>query len=94
MSKFDYDIFTGNYPIAVSKECYTEQQAVEVARRELGVDSVEKFDGYVRYGYGIDDDDISAGVRNGWWLTLGNKCPKRCCSVWAFREKRRTPNEF
>lgn len=30
MSKFDYDIFTGNYPIAVSKECYTEQQAVEV----------------------------------------------------------------
>lgn len=87
MSKFDYDAFTGDYPVAVSKERYTEQQAVEIARNELGVDEVEKCDGYVRYGYGIDDDDINDGPRNTWWLTLSNKCPKRCCPVWAFRVK-------
>lgn len=85
MSKFDYEAFTGDYPVAVSKERYTEQQAIEIARKELGVDDVEKHDGYVRYGYGIDDDDIDAGVRNTWWLHLNNQCPKRCCPVWAFR---------
>lgn len=94
MSKFDYDAFTGDYyHVAVSKERYTEQQAFEIARRELGVDDIKKYDGYVRYGYGIDDDDISEGVRNTWWLTLSHKCPKRCCPVWAFRVRRRTENE-
>ena len=92
MSKFDYEAFTGDYPVAVSKERYTEQQAVEIARKSLGADDIEKFDGYVRYGYGIDDDDIHAGVRNTWWLTLSSICPKRCCPVWAFRV-RRTENE-
>lgn len=85
MSKFDYDAFTGDYPVVVSKERYTEQQAIEVARRELDADDVEKVDGFVRYGYGVDDDDISAEVRNTWRLTLSSICPKRCCPVWAFR---------
>lgn len=88
MSKFDYNAFTGDYPVAVSKERYTEQEAIEIARNELGVDEVEMCDAFVRYGYGVDDDDISAEVRNGWWLTLSSKCPKRCCPVWAFKERR------
>ena len=88
MSKFNFDLFFGDYPIVVSKERYTEQKAIEIARNELGVDEVEKRDGYVRYGYGVDDDDISAGPRNAWWLTLSNNCPKRCCPVWAFRARR------
>lgn len=32
MSKFDFDLFTGDYPIVVSKERYTEQQAEEIAK--------------------------------------------------------------
>lgn len=88
MSKFDFDAFTGIYPLAVSKERYTEQAAIEIAKHELGVNVVEKRDAYVRWGYGIDDDDISAGIRNGWWLTLSSKCPKRCCPVWAFRARK------
>lgn len=69
MSKFDFDVFTGDYRfVAVSKERYTEQQAIEIAKYELGADAVEKRDAFVRFGYGVDDNDISAGVRNTWWL--------------------------
>ena len=33
MSKFDFDLFTGDYPIIVSKERYTERQAEEIAKK-------------------------------------------------------------
>ena len=82
MSKFDYDAFTGDYPVAVSKERYTEQEAIEIAKSELGVNVVEKADGFVRYGYGVDDDDE---LRNTWWLEFHES--KHCCPVWAFRAK-------
>lgn len=82
MSKFDYRAFTGDYPVAVSKERYTEQEAVEIAKRELGVDNVEMIDMYVRFGYGYDYD--VGEVRNCWWLELSPA--KRHCPVWAFRE--------
>ena len=81
MSKFNFEPFTGDYPIVVSKERYTEQQAVEIAKRELGVSAVEKRDGFVRYGYGEEDGE----VRNTWWLEWERS--KRCCPVWAFRAK-------
>lgn len=90
MSSFDFDAFTGDYPVAVSKERYTEQEAVEIAKRELDVDDVNIFDGYVRYGYGVDPDDPCAKPRNSWWLTIPGKCgyvPKRGCPVWAFCRK-------
>lgn len=86
MSKFDFEAFTGDYPLAVSKERYTEQEAIEIARNGLGVDEVEKCDAFVRFGYGVDDDDISAEVRNTWWLEWHKT--KRCCPVWAFRRAR------
>lgn len=91
MSKFDYEPFTGYYPVVVSKERYTEQEATEIAKRELGVAQVEKIDAYVRYGYGVDDDDPCAGRRNAWWLELCK--PKKGCPVWAFRPVGRADNE-
>lgn len=87
MSLFDFDVFMGEYPIAVSKERYSEQDAVEIAKRELGVDDVNVFNGYVRYGFGVDADDPYAEPRNTWWLTISNCCPSRCCPVWAFCRK-------
>lgn len=87
MSKFDYDAFTGDYPLAVSKERYTEQEAVEIAKRELGVDEVEIFTGYVRWCLGFDHDDPGAKPRNTWWLTISKGCPRWCCPVWAFCAK-------
>lgn len=92
MSSFDFDAFTGDYPVAVSKERYTEQEAVEIAKHELGVDDVNIFDGYVRYGYGVDPDDPGAKPRNSWWLIIPDSgicgyVPKRGCPVWAFCRK-------
>lgn len=84
MSKFDFDCFTGDYPIAVSKERYTEQEAIEIAKCELDTDEIEILSGYVHYGFGIDDNDPCAKARNTWWLTISKGCPKRCCPVWAF----------
>lgn len=87
MSKFDFEPFTGDYPIAISRERYTEQEAIEIAKRELGTDKVAMFTGYVRYGFGVDDDDPCAKPRNDWWLTISKGCPKGCCPVWAFCEE-------
>ena len=84
MSKFDFDGFTGDYPIAVSKERYTEH--------ELGEDKVTMFDGYVRWCFGTDPDDPCAKPRNTWWLDIGKNCPKGCCPVWAFCKVRGTDN--
>ena len=92
MSKFDVDAFTGDYPVAVSKERYTEQEAIEIAKRELGEDEVTVFDGYVRFGFGTDPDDPCAKPRNAWWLDIGKNCPKGCCPVWAFCRARRADN--
>lgn len=84
MSKFDFDLFTEDCPIvAVSKERYTEQQAEEIAKNELGVNAVEKREGFVRYGYGCDDD---GEVRNTWWLYWHPR--NRSCPVWAFESKK------
>lgn len=39
MSKFDYDAFTGDYPLAVSKERYTDQNTERSTIYELRNDS-------------------------------------------------------
>ena len=86
MSKFSYDVFKvygdNYYSVAVSKERYSEQEAIQIAKSELGVKEVEKRDGFVRFGYGLDDDNE---LRNTWWLEWSES--KRCCPVWAFRRK-------
>lgn len=87
MSKFDFDAFTGDYPLAVSKERYTEHEAIEIAKRELGTGKIEMLSGYVRFCFGTDPDDPCAGSYNNWWLTISKGCPKRCCPVYVFRLK-------
>lgn len=87
MSKFDYDAFTGDYPLAVSRERYTEQEAIEIAKFELGVDEVEIFTGYVRWRFGVDHDSLDLKPRNTWWLTISKGYPKGSCPVWAFCAK-------
>ena len=86
MSKFDYDFFIGDdcddYSVVVSKERYTEQEAVEIAKSELDVNEVEKRDGFVSYGYGFDE---YGEVRYMWGL--GWSEGKGCCPVWVFREQ-------
>lgn len=81
MSKFDYDAFTGDYPLAVSRERYTEQEAIEIAKFELGVDEVEIFTGYVRWCFGVDHDSLDLKPRNTWWLTISKGRPKGSCPV-------------
>lgn len=83
MSTFDYDAFTGDYPLAVSKERYTKEEAITLAKYELDVENITVQDGYVRYGFGVDVDDPCAKPYNNWWLHLGANCPKGCCPVWV-----------
>ena len=85
MSKFDFDAFTGDYPLVVSKERYTEQEAIEIAKRELGAGKIEMLSGYVRFCFGTDEPGEKP--RNTWWLTISKGCPKRCCPVYVFRLK-------
>lgn len=85
MSKFDFDAFTGDYPLAVSKERYTEQEAIEIAKRELGTGKIEMLSGYVRFCFGTDEPGEKP--RNTWWLAISKGCPKRCCPVYVFRLK-------
>ena len=87
MSKFDFDAFTGDYPLAVSKERYNEQEAIEIAKRELGTGEIEMLSGYVRFCFGKNPDDPCAGSYNSWWLAISKGCPKRCCPVYVFRLK-------
>lgn len=83
MSSFDYDVFDGDYPLAVSRERYTFREALDIATRELGTDNLEVEVMYVYYGYGADEDDF-AKPRNNWWL-VAEKPKKGGCPVWAFQ---------
>lgn len=70
MSKFDYEIFYGGYDIlAVSKEKYTKEQAIEIAKVELENTKKPYYiaigNGFVRHRAGIDEDN---NPRVCWWL--------------------------
>lgn len=88
MSKFDYELFVDTYSdercLAVSKQRYTEQQAVEIAKRALDVENVTLSNDfsdfcYVYRGFGTNYDGENY---NGWWLV--DYKPKRGCPVWVF----------
>lgn len=83
MSSFDYDVFDGDYPLAVSRERYTFREALYIAISELGTENLEVEEMYVYYGYGADSDD-SAKPRNNWWL-VAEKPKNGGCPVWAFQ---------
>ena len=86
MSSFDYDIFTGEYPIAVSKERYTFHEALDIAISGLGTENLEVKEMFVRYGFGVDEDSVETKPQNNWWLEL-DKPIRRGCPVWAFRKR-------
>ena len=84
MSSFDYDVFDGDYPLAVSRERYTFHEALDIAISELGTQNLEVKDMYVYYGLGVDDYGPPK-PRKSWWLTSSCKPKNRGCPVWAFQ---------
>ena len=68
MSKFDYAIFVGGYDdLAVSKEKYSKEEAVEIAKAELERDKKPYYicicNGYVRHRAGINEEIGRASCR-------------------------------
>jgi hypothetical protein len=96
MSKFDYCDFNDGYDtFAVSKEKYTREEAIEIAKVEL--ERYEKpyylavGDGYVRHRAGVNEEREPCV---GWWLEYSKF--KRSCSVYIFhttKNKNETFNE-
>jgi hypothetical protein len=91
MSKFDYDKFTGGYDVfAVSKEKYTKEQAIEIAKEELRLLNEKEFDlrigsSYVRHRAGINEDGEPCV---GWWIEY-REC-KRSCPAWVFHRNKQS----
>lgn len=86
MSKFDYEPFVGGYDtLAVSKEKYTREQAIEIAKTEL--ESINKpyyiavGDGYARHRAGRNEDGECCV---GWWLEYCEHT--RSCPCWVFHK--------
>ena len=84
MSKFDFSIFYGGYDtLAVSKEKYTREQAIEIAKVELETQKRPFYicigDGFVRHRAGVNEDHEPCV---GWWLEY--KEYKRSCPCWVF----------
>lgn len=82
MSKFDFDIFYNSIDdLAVSKEKYTKEQAIEIAEREFGGINVKYLavgNAFVRYRYGVADGE----KHSCWWLEYIEH--KRSCPCWVF----------
>lgn len=89
MSKFTYEVFYGGYDaLAVSKERYTKEQAIEIAKEELCHPIDEEWtlaigDYHVRHRAGINEDGEPCV---GWWLEYSEHA--RSCPAWAFHVAR------
>ena len=85
MSKFDYAPFTGDISyVAVSKQRYTKEQAIEIATVELAevsddICTLVLEDGFVRHRAGVNDDNNPCV---GWWLEWHEY--SRSCPCWVF----------
>ena len=82
MSKFDYDIFFDGYDtLAVSKEKYSREQAIEIAKEEIcsGMRYLYVGNGYVRHRAGVDEDCNPCVC---WWLEYAEH--KRNCPCFVF----------
>ncbi len=88
-SKFDYDIFCGGYDFfAVSKQRYSREEAIEIAKRELQYAQDEEWelaigDGFVCHRAGVNED---GEPQVGWWLEYSDR--GRSCPVWMFHRGR------
>ena len=86
MSKFEYGIFFGGYDtLAVSKEKYSKEEAIEIAKTEL--ESISKpyyiavGTGYVRHRAGVNEDNEPCV---GWWIEYSEH--KRSCPAFLFHK--------
>ena len=84
MSKFDYNHFYGGYDtFAVSKEKFTKEEAIEIAKVEMKHINKPYYiamgNGYVRHRAGVYEDNEPCV---GWWLEY--KEHKRSCPCWVF----------
>lgn len=94
MSKFDYELFYGGYDnIAISKEKYTKEQAIEIAKVELAINKKPYYlavgDGYVRHRAGINEDHEPCV---GWWLEYSEH--KRSCPAYVFHITNNKKEDF
>ena len=83
-SKFDNDSFIGGLDdYAVNKMKYTKEQAIEIAKRELGWSSREYYlaigEGFVRHRAGMNEDYEPCV---GWWLEYEEH--KTSCPAYVF----------
>ena len=90
MSKFDYDIFLGGYDeLAVSKEKYTKEEAIDIAKVELELSQWRRRpyylcvrDGFVRHRAGRNECGEPCV---GWWMEYEEH--KRSCPCWLFHTR-------
>lgn len=79
-SKFEYSLFSDGY-FAVSKQKYTKEQAIEIFKREMDLKGsclITVGSAFVRYRYGINDDNEPC---SGWWIEVGER--RRSCPAWV-----------
>lgn len=83
-SSFDYGWFwdcMGYNILCVNSNKYSKEQAIVIFEQEnYDKKVIEIKQGYVRYGYGINDDREK---NNGWWLEEENG--RNRCPVWCLR---------
>lgn len=84
ISKFDNSSFYGGYDeIAVSKQKYTKEEAIEIVITKYWPYKKDGYlavgNGYVRHGYGVDEDNEPCC---GWWLEYDES--KRSCPCYVF----------
>lgn len=95
MSKFDYANFTDGYDeLAVSKEKYTKEEAIEIAKAELKYVLKKRpylkiGDGYVRHRAGRSEDNEPCVC---WWLEYEEY--KRSCPCWVFHASENNDRGF
>ena len=81
-SSFDYGWFwngMGYNILCVNSDKYSKEQAMAIFACETGTRKVTEIkQGYVRYGYGVNDDGEKY---NGWWLEEENG--RNRCPVWC-----------
>jgi hypothetical protein len=95
VSKFDYDNFYGDGydSFAVSKEKYSKEEAIEIAKVEM--ESVNKpyfiavGDGFARHRAGVNEDNEPCV---GWWLEYTEH--KRSCPCWVFHRTKTKDEPF
>jgi len=93
MSKFEFMNFYGGYDdFAVSKQRYSKEEAIKIAKEELKHRKHKYLavgDGYVRHRAGVNEDNEPCV---GWWIEY--KEHKRSCPCWIFHTTNKEYEKF